>query len=275
MTLKYAIWYLVQPSSWTFWLAAGALLLLWCRGDVRRARLLLAAAIVFPVLFAWAPGWWFVTHPLESVAERAQELPDNAGILILGGAVDLASSRVLGEMSINENAERITEGARLAHRLPNAPLLYAAGQFVREDPQVGERLRHLLDDLTAGGSRVIVDQSSIDTCDNLAVARQVRTRLGLHGPWILVTSAWHMPRALLCAEAQGLHVIAWPVDRRTAPALRGQWIATNPWRAMLTLDQATHEWLGILHYRLSGRTRALWPENTGVNVVTPDISADP
>ncbi len=259
MTLNYAIWYLVQPSGWTFWLAALALLLLRRDGGGRPACILLFVAIAFPVLFAWGPGWWFVARPLERVAERPDRPPADAGILILGGGIDLATSGVLAELSLNENAERVVEGAALARRLPDAPLLYAAGRFAEDRPGVARRIHALLATLAGGPERVIVDQSSTDTCDNLAAARRQRERLGLRGPWILVTSAWHMPRALLCAEAEGVPVVAWPVDRRTAPGLRGQWLAHNPWRAFLTLNQATHEWLGLLHYRLTGRTRSLWP----------------
>jgi uncharacterized SAM-binding protein YcdF (DUF218 family) len=75
---------------------------------------------------------------------------------------------------------------------------------------------------------------------------------------VLVTSAMHMPRAMACFRAAGWDVIPQPADYRVVP---GAWntgsfrIADN----LAVLDAAVHEWLGLVYYRMSGRTGEWFP----------------
>jgi len=70
-------------------------------------------------------------------------------------------------------------------------------------------------------------------------------------PWLLVTSAWHMPRALATFRAAGWNVTPYPVDYRTG--------TRTPWTEYSLVDSlrrwgiALHEWAGLLAYRLAGR----------------------
>ena len=77
--------------------------------------------------------------------------------------------------------------------------------------------------------------------------------------WLLVTSAWHMPRSMGSFRAAGFPVTAYPVDYRTRggeDARRG-FLHTS--EGLRRLDLMVKEWLGLLAYRLSGRTDALFP----------------
>jgi uncharacterized SAM-binding protein YcdF (DUF218 family) len=77
--------------------------------------------------------------------------------------------------------------------------------------------------------------------------------------WLLVTSAYHMPRAMGVFRAQGLNLEAYPVDWRT----RGWADAKRPFLTLSgglgRLDTAVHEWVGLIGYRLTGRTQELFP----------------
>ena len=77
--------------------------------------------------------------------------------------------------------------------------------------------------------------------------------------WLLVTSAWHMPRAIGCFRRVGVPVEPWPVDFRTSPRfqpLRLHTALTEGWRR---IDFITREYVGLVAYYMSGRTRALFP----------------
>jgi uncharacterized SAM-binding protein YcdF (DUF218 family) len=76
--------------------------------------------------------------------------------------------------------------------------------------------------------------------------------------WLLVTSAVHMPRAVGCFRAAGFQVEPYPVDFRTA--------RTHPFTtfgpgsaALIQFDTGAKEWIGLLAYRLMGKTNALFP----------------
>jgi len=77
--------------------------------------------------------------------------------------------------------------------------------------------------------------------------------------WILVTSAYHMPRAMAAFRAAGFPIEAYPVDWRT----RGPVDALTPFKSVADglgrTDTAVREWVGLVAYRLSGKTAELFP----------------
>jgi uncharacterized SAM-binding protein YcdF (DUF218 family) len=77
--------------------------------------------------------------------------------------------------------------------------------------------------------------------------------------WLLVTSGWHMPRAIGVFRQAGLPVEPWPVDYRTAGPWDAARLFNSPAEGLRRLDIAVREWIGLLAYRLSGRSSALFP----------------
>ncbi len=106
--------------------------------------------------------------------------------------------------------------------------------------------------------RITAEEQSRNTVENAVFSRLVaQPKPGER--WLLVTSAFHMPRAIAAFRAAGFTVEAYPVDWRT----RGPIDATRPFAALTDglamTDVAVHEWIGLLVYRLTGRTTELFP----------------
>lgn len=278
MTWKYWLWYLFAPSLWGFYLIALMGLLGACGRPVRLGRWV-AAGLAYTFLMGFMGGWWLVARPLEDAARAlARPAQPGAGILILGGAEDLVASTRAGELVTGEEAERIIAGLALAAAHPAAPVFYASGDLAAGAPAVRARLAALFGRLLGPGRAIVVDGSSRDTCDNLAAVRRHEARHGRRA-WILVTSALHMPRAVLCAQAHGVRVLPHPVDWRASGSLLDHIPTARPIEALRDLDDAAHEWVGLALYRLTGRVRRLWPEGgsgTGRtdSPVTPDRRPD-
>ena len=97
-------------------------------------------------------------------------------------------------------------------------------------------------------SRVQLEGGSRTTREN---ARQVAKLLGARcqEPWLLVTSAWHMPRAMSEFEAVGCRVTPYPVDFRTGDAT--SWTEYSLAHSLLRWQTALHEWLGLAMYGLT------------------------
>ena len=77
--------------------------------------------------------------------------------------------------------------------------------------------------------------------------------------WLLVTSALHMPRAVGCFRAAGFQVEPYPVEFRTGgPSHPFALFATGS-AALSQFDMAAKEWIGLIAYRLMGKTDALFP----------------
>ena len=82
------------------------------------------------------------------------------------------------------------------------------------------------------------------------------------GPWILVTSAFHMPRALgtFCA-AGWRNLVPYPTDYR-GDKIREQ-IGWNLGANLTVLNIGVKEWVGLLAYRFTGQTETFFPEGCG------------
>jgi len=75
--------------------------------------------------------------------------------------------------------------------------------------------------------------------------------------WLLVTSALHMPRAVGCFRAAGFQVQPYPAGLASPPHLFAPYDTGSA--AFSILDSAAKEWIGLIAYRLMGRTAALFP----------------
>ena len=109
----------------------------------------------------------------------------------------------------------------------------------------------LLDSFGIPRERVLLEGRSRDTYEN-ALLTKAMVHPKPEEKWLLVTSAQHMPRAIGSFRRVGFQVEAYPVDWRTFP----KWDISIPYQVserMALTDEAAHEWLGLLAYRLSGR----------------------
>jgi uncharacterized SAM-binding protein YcdF (DUF218 family) len=86
--------------------------------------------------------------------------------------------------------------------------------------------------------------------------------------WLLVTSALHMPRAVGCFRTAGFHVEPYPVEFRTDQAHPFTTFAPGS-EALNRLDMAAKEWIGLVAYRLTGKTDALFPGRRSAGPVLP------
>jgi len=96
--------------------------------------------------------------------------------------------------------------------------------------------------------RVTFESKARNTREN---ARQVAALLGerCKQPWLLVTSAWHMPRSMAEFEAVGCNVTAYPVDFHTSE--ESSWTEYSMVVSLEAWQKALHELLGIFVYRLT------------------------
>ncbi len=181
-----------------------------------------------------------------------------AGAVVLGGATGSATVAAARDTYLlGEGAERLTAAAGLRRRHPELPIVVAGfSAAVRHRGfSEGEMTRRLMAELGLAPTSFVYEERSRTTFEN---ARFTAPRLDGDGPWLLVTSAFHMPRAVASFRAQGVAVVPYPVDWR-APAV--DWTAFRPAASarMGYARVAIKEWVGLVVYRLLGRTDTLFP----------------
>jgi len=186
----------------------------------------------------------------------APDLVQVDGIIVLGGAEQAGLARQWGLPLVNEAGERFIQGAALAHRFPGAELVFSGGSGALSDlgrkktPQAG-MARELFASLGILPDRIILEGTSRNTAEN------ARNAMNLIQPkpqevWVLVTSAYHMPRAYRSFRTAGwTDIVPWPVDHRTAD-WRHEW-GWNLSRNLRLFNAAIKETVGLIAYNLTGR----------------------
>lgn len=187
-----------------------------------------------------------------------------AGIVVLGGAFDTRVARTRGVPELNEAADRVTASLALARRYPDARVLYSGGvaAVFEEDIPETEVASDLFLSLGLEPDRLALDSRARDTYENALFSKQLaQPKPG--EVWLLVTSAYHMPRAVGTFRVAEFAVLPYPVDYRT-PAGTALWRpSSTTTRNLEKVHFAIREYLGLLAYRLAGRTDSLIPSPGG------------
>jgi uncharacterized SAM-binding protein YcdF (DUF218 family) len=238
-------------------LGALALLLRW-----RRIGLALTwTAALGLVLTGFGPLDAILIRPLENRFPRpASDVFEPTGIIVLGGAINPFTSRTRNVISFIPGAERLSEAAALAHRYPGAMLVFSGGVAGAEPTTEASIIKSFFIGLGVEESRIVLESRSLSTAENAAFTRElIMPQPGQR--WLLVTSAWHMPRAVGAFRRAGFPVIPYPVGYATpGGSLDYTAIQSVTAPSLVRADVALHEWLGLIAYWLAGRTDALFPE---------------
>ena len=178
-------------------------------------------------------------------------LDQYAGVIVLGGALeDPQIYQAHGQVPLGDAAERMTVPVALMRQHPEWSLVFSGGEgrLFRTGVSEAELAKVFYQEQGVDLSRAMFESRSRNTHEN---ASQVAAMLGkrCREPWLLVTSAWHMPRSMFEFESLGCNVTAYPVDFRTGEAT--SLTEYSMARSLLLWQMALHEWLGLLTFVLS------------------------
>lgn len=258
--LSKIVWAMISPSTGLILLPAVAYLLRRF-GFKRLSQTVWSLAIGLILLIGFFPvGQWLV-KPLESyrsVTLKTANDPD--GIIVLGGAWLTDTSAHWDDWELNHAAERDLKFLALARQFPSAKLVFTGGSgqiFSTETKEATVAMR-LYKDLGLDTTRVLFESDSRNTYENaLFSKRQVRPVVG--ETWWLITSAYHLPRAMGVFCHQGWPVVGVPVDHIDQG---GSWMPNWSFAHHLwELERVVREWVGLFVYRLTDKTSAIFPES--------------
>jgi uncharacterized SAM-binding protein YcdF (DUF218 family) len=261
-TLSKLLWEIARPSTFLLLLALIGTALLWSR-YWRVARGLIMGALLLLLLPALLPLSSLIGAPLEDAYPRAPLPRQVTGILVLGGAEYPRTSVARRQVTLGEGGERLLAGLELARRYPDAQLVFSGVTSViyGGDHAAASVSRELFRTLGVAPERVIIEAKSRNTVENVHYSKALlRPQPG--ETWIVVTSAAHMARSLGLFAKADWPVLPYPVDYQTsgeavfAPTLRFA-------EALDAFDGVAREWVGLVSYRLMGRTEALFPPAPG------------
>jgi uncharacterized SAM-binding protein YcdF (DUF218 family) len=229
-----------------------------------RAQRLGLATVALGVVLAYFSAIGLVAAGLASVLERgltrwepdAQAALPAEAVVILGGGtfradeLTRARERQSRERLRSGTLQRVLEGARVA-RASGLPVLVSGGVPSGHERAEAHLMSEVLQQVFFQPVRWQEDRSR-DTAENASFSARMLREHGVRRI-ILVTHAYHMPRARLAFEAAGLEVSPAPHDfLGRAP---GQW----RWRDLVPdaseaerIRRCLHEALGLVWYSLRG-----------------------
>jgi uncharacterized SAM-binding protein YcdF (DUF218 family) len=196
---------------------------------------------------------------LSILEQRFSPLPASTridGIILLGGGLNHCHGGACPD-ELNDAGQRLITAAELARRYPNAAVIVSGGPREADGSSEASVSAAMLQTMGVSAARIRIEDRSLSTAENarLTAALIPSER---NDRWALVTSAFHMPRAIGAFRKAGVNVIAAPCNYRTNG--RPGFLAFRSSDALALTDIAAKEYVGLVAYYVSGRTSALLPK---------------
>ena len=251
---------LLLPTDFLIFVGIAGAILLGTRFARLGRRLMVVSLLLFAICGFSPLGSWLL-FPLESrfpAWDAARGAPD--GIVVLGGSIDADVSAARGVAVVRGAADRIVAAAALARQYPNARIVFSGGSssLIANGAREADYAADLFERLGVPRERLTMERRSRNTEENAEFTKAIAAPKNGER-WLLVTSAYHMPRSVGLFRNAGFAVEPYPVDwwvGNRADLLRFSAFAVE---GLQRTDLAAHEWIGLLAYRLTGKTRRLLP----------------
>jgi uncharacterized SAM-binding protein YcdF (DUF218 family) len=238
---------------------AGAVLLLTRLASL--GRKLVITSVLLLVICGLSPLGYMLLYPLESrfpMWDPARGAPD--GIIVLGASIEADISAAHGTPVVRSSPDRIIAAAALAHRYPNARVVFSGGSanLLSNDAREADFAGEVFEGLGVAKSRLMMERRSRNTLENAEFSKALAApKPGER--WLLVTSAYHMPRSIGLFRKAGFPVEAYPVDWRVG-GRGGMFVFSNQaLEGLGRTDAGIREWMGLIAYRATGKTDELLP----------------
>jgi uncharacterized SAM-binding protein YcdF (DUF218 family) len=224
-------------------------------------RKLMIASVTLLAICGFTPLANLLLYPLESRFppwDAAQGAPD--GIVVLGGSIDADLSAAHGVAVFTGATDRVIAAAALAHQYPKARIIFSGGSanLLSNDAKEADFAAAVFERLGISKARLEIERLSRNTQENAEFSKAIAApKAGER--WLLVTSAYHMPRSVGGFRKAGFGVEPYPVDWRTGGAADLLTFSTLVVEGLARTDVALREWMGLFAYGATGKTGEFLP----------------
>lgn len=254
------LWILADPANLFLVLLVFSPVLLatrWHKGGRRLLKLLVLVGVLISTVPFSSWGFWI----LENRFPEMTMLPDRVdGIVVAGGIIDPGRSRDRGQPVISGAVERLVAMVKLAKHYPNAKVIFSGGAGDPSQPDLKEAhyIAPFLVDMGLKQDRILYEDRARNTAENAQITMKIaQPKEG--ETWLLVTSAFHMPRAMGTFRKAGWRIEAYPVDYNTSPNFKWQFFF-NFSSGLMKVSHFAHEVVGLIVYKVTGRSQSFFPK---------------
>jgi len=241
--LKKFIAAFLTPMALCWEILLCGIILLWFTRKKKAAKIFLTIGLGLLYLLSFRPLSSAFLSPLENRYPYYKGSDTVSYILVLGGgSVDDPRLPVFSQLS-DPSLNRLVEGIGIYRRIQGAKLIFSG-------KKVAALMSSAAQSLGVKENAILVEKSARDTKDE---ARTIQRIVG-KAPFILVTSAAHIPRAMALFEKRGMHPIAAPVRYlvRGEYYLNAEFFLPSPGELYKT-ERAWHEYLGLIWAKIRGQ----------------------
>jgi len=254
------IWPLIAPLNLACYLLLLAVLpLKFCK---KHSSFFLISGLVLMFVGGMLPVGNNLMVYLESRYDRP-DLPENiAGFIVPGGYLRTDISYYRGEVQLNDNADRIFKAMELGNKYDNALIVFSgkSSGVIEKTRAEDEDTEDFLRQLDYPDNMTVYEAKSHNTFDNILLSRNYVSPEPSEN-WVVITSAYHMPRTMAVANSIGWNLIPYPTDYRTTGMYSFWPKPFNVLQNFTLLETSVKEIVGMVAYRLSGRITPMAKEN--------------
>jgi uncharacterized SAM-binding protein YcdF (DUF218 family) len=257
-TLSNTLGFFSSVTNFIAYIALVGILLICLRRPVGKTVAVLGLTAL--VIASLSPLGNMLLTPLEQRFPGLR-FPDQPidGIIILGGSYDTQIRGYVSTIILGEDTAPMAVVANLARRYPQAQIFFSGG----DDPSktgLGEAAtaKQIFVSFGIDAARISIEDRSRNTRENALFSYRT-IKPSPNSVWLLVTSAYHMPRATGAFRKAGFKVIGFPVGWRTHGWRDFWWPERSATDNLRRIDIAMHEWAGLSVYWLLGYSNEWFP----------------
>jgi uncharacterized SAM-binding protein YcdF (DUF218 family) len=246
-TLSKLLYFFITPFCWILFPLLGALFL------PKKRKVFLVLTLILVLIFTnpWLYRKMMMLYQENSATVSDSEFPTTA--ILLTGIVGFDSS---GNGHFGRSSDRYIQTSQLLQtgKIQRLIISGGSGNFWRKENTESLFIKNQLKLTGIPDSCLLAETRSRNTYENAVYTKKLIDSLHLKGPFLLITSALHMPRARKVFTALGIPYIPFPCDFRVYPqandfkntfypdvAYMGEW------------EDLIKEWVGTIIYRLTGK----------------------
>ncbi len=227
--------------------------MLWFTAKQRAGKILISAGLILLTLFSYRVIADKLLRPLEreynsfetknsAEIEKEDESTIKFVVVLGGGHSSDTELPLLSQIGRN-SLVRLIEGIRIYRKYPDAKLLLSGSG-------VAEVMARVAMEIGVPERDIILESKSKDTKDE---ARFIKPMVGKE-PFVLVTTASHIPRSMALFKKLGMNPIPSPIGHRVSEVQRLSPHSFFPGTGNLEkAEMAIHEYLGLTWSKLRGQ----------------------
>ena len=221
---------------------------------LKSAKAFFLISFMIFILIGFFPTGNFLMFILEKKFHNQAELPEKVdGILILSGATNPYLSKVHKQVSLNGASERLFESIKLIKKYPGAKIVFSGGSgSLNSNLTHSEVAKKFYSSLDIDLNRIYFEDKSKNTHENILFSKKI-FKPKKNEKWILVTSAFHLNRAINIAEKVDWEFIPYATDFNLPKKF--SWKPSfNFIGNIYSFQNSSHEWVGLIVYDLTGKS---------------------